>query len=170
MLNYDDKELELLRALRKYLFDKHKANYYFVPTGHTYAALDGIAVKQIGDKAFEIAAVYESKCRHTTLHKLSTYNPPNALMVTYDKLLAGVSVSKELMVPFYCLTYFLDENPTKGMFLEVTDEKGNIVVDIHITRESNPRSKANPNTKVVRTNAYLSIESGELFNVEPKND
>lgn len=170
MLDYDDKERELLRALRKYLFQKTRVNYYFVKTGQTYAALDGIAVKQTGEKMFEVAAVYESKCRHIDLKALKTFEPTNTVMITYDKLMSGVSVSKELMVPFYCLTYFLDEKPPKGMLIEVTDEKGNIISDIHFVRESNPRSKSNPNKKVVRTNAYISTDTGEIFEVEESND
>lgn len=170
MLDYDEKERELLKALRKYLFKQYGVNYYFIPTAHQYAALDGISFKKIKDKTFELASVYESKCRHIDIKSLEGFDPPNTLMVTTKKLMAGVAVSKELRIPFYCLTSFLKENPAKGMFIQVTDDKGEALVDVQFKNEHSPRSKENPEIKVLRNNAYISTATGVIFPIENSDD
>jgi hypothetical protein len=170
MVDYDEKERELLRALRDYLFAEYGVKYFFISTKHKYAPLDGIVFTKGKDKMYALEAVYETKCRHIDIESLKGFDIPNHLMVTTKKIMAGVAVSKELRVPFYCLTYFLKENPPKGMFIQVTNDKGDILVDLKFKDELSPKSKETPDIKIMRSNAYIDISTGVIFPKEKQND
>jgi hypothetical protein len=117
--------------------------------------IDGLIIKQ-----GVIAAVFESKCRNATISQM--HNWGNEWLVTYDKLIRGIEVSKSLCVPFVGMLYLVDSNV--GLSVRIADKFGNIIPKIRLERTETQRTINGG--KIIRTNAYIDISSAKQFPVK----
>jgi hypothetical protein len=125
----------------------------FIETDKTGAAqVDGVMVK---DNV--VVGVYESKCRNLTKEQMHRYG--DEWLVTYEKILGGIEVSKRLRVPFYGFIYFTRE--PIGAFIKIADEEGNILPQIRVAHTVTQMTVNGGS--IIRENAYIDLSSGFTF-------
>ena len=116
------------------------------------AKVDGFLVKD-----YVIVGVFESKCRKTNVSQMNRWGAE--WLLTHQKLLDGVEVSKLLCVPFYGVIYLLDE--PIGVFIKLTDEAGNLTANVRV-EETRTQATINGGT-AVRKNAFIDLSTSYTF-------
>lgn len=107
-----------------------------------------------------IEGVFESKCRKLTIEQLRKFN--NTWLVTFDKVLAGLQMSKQLYVPYYGLVYLLDE--PCGLMIQLSDAMGSPIVKMEVAQTTTRRSINGGLAQ--RANAYVDMSTAHMFPVE----
>lgn len=106
-----------------------------------------------------IQGVFESKCRNLTIEQLRKFN--NTWLVTFDKVLAGLQMSKQLYVPYYGLVYLLDE--PCGLMIQLSDAMGSPIVKMEVAQTTTRRSINGGLAH--RANAYVDMSTAHMFPV-----
>lgn len=109
-----------------------------------------------------VVGVFESKCRKLTLDQLRKFD--NKWLVTFEKVLAGLSFSRKLQVPYYGLVYLLDE--PVGLMVQISDAKGSPIVKMDIAQTTTQRT-VNGGT-IQRANAYIDMSTAYQFPIPPE--
>lgn len=104
-----------------------------------------------------ICGVFESKCRKANVAQMHRWG--DEWILTHQKLLDGVEISKRLRTPFYGIVYLLDE--PIGMFIKLTDNEGKILPKVRV-ENTETRATINGGT-AVRANAYIDISDSWTF-------
>jgi hypothetical protein len=137
-------------------FQSSFKDYYVVQTPKDEPSdIDGFLIKK-----GVIAAVFESKCRNATIAQMKNWG--NEWLVTYDKLIRGIEVSKSLCVPFIGMLYLVDSEV--GLSVRIADKYGNIIPKIRLERTET--QKTINGGKIIRTNAYIDISLAKQFPVK----
>jgi hypothetical protein len=116
------------------------------------AQIDGFLVKEN-----TVVGVFESKCRKATVQLMQKWG--SEWLLTHQKLMDGVDISKKLRVPFYGVIYLLDE--PLGVFIKLTDNVGNLLPKIRV-QETSTQATINGGT-AVRANAFIDLETSYTF-------
>lgn len=111
----------------------------------------------------QLFGVFESKCREMDLHTLRV-NYKNQWLITYDKILAGLDLSKQLYVPYYGLLYLLHEPIC--MMIQISDDRGNAIVDIAVRETITQRSINGGLAK--RVNGFVDMSTAYTFPAPPE--
>lgn len=109
-----------------------------------------------------VVGVFESKCRHLDLEQLRKFD--NTWLVTFDKVLAGLELSRKLHVPYYGLVYLLDE--PMGLMVQISDAKGSPIVKMEVAQTTTQRT-VNGGT-IQRANAYIDMSTAYTFPIPPE--
>ena len=104
-----------------------------------------------------VVGVFESKCRKLTMAQLHKFD--NRWLVTFDKVLAGLSFSRKLQVPYYGLIYLLDDGI--GLMIQISDAKGSPIVNMEVAQTTTQRT-VNGGT-IQRANAYIDMSTAYQF-------
>lgn len=103
-------------------------------------------------KGNEIVMVMENKCRDMTKEQLMKWG--NEWLVTYEKIVKGASVCKQLKVPFYGFLYLVPDKV--ALSIRLADKDGNFLPKIRIERTETQETVNGG--KVTRTNAYINMD------------
>lgn len=128
-----------------------KEGYQVIQTPKSEASdVDGFFCK--GD---QILMVMENKCRDMSLEQLKNWG--NEWLVTYEKIVNGANVCKQLKVPFYGFLYLVPDKV--ALSIRLADKDGNFLPNIRLARTET--QKTVNGGKVVRTNAYISMDGAK---------
>lgn len=112
-----------------------------------------------------LTGLFEVKSRPNVTTETLKKSFGNEWIVTFEKVLDGMQMSRHLRVPFFGVMY-LPEIDT-ALLVKITNSEGDIVVPCRIDRTF---TQATCNTKsgkkVVRTNAYVSMKSAKEISIK----
>jgi hypothetical protein len=104
-----------------------------------------------------VYAVFETKARTTTLNQLKEWN--NEWLVTYDKVVNGAKLARQLRVPFIGFVYLINE--PIGVSIKIADKFGCF---LQKTRLEKTKTQATINGgEAFRVNAFISLENCTTF-------
>jgi len=158
-LDIDTPKGQISLQQERQLLDSLRAAYpgkCFVETKKDMPAqIDGVIIEKR-----TLIGVFESKCRNMTSEQMHKFN--DQWLVTYEKIVAGAEISKRLRVPFYGFLFLIDE--PIGLNVKITDNEGNFIPDIKIERTKTQRTINGGS--IIRTNAYISLETATPFEIK----
>jgi hypothetical protein len=102
-----------------------------------------------------IVGVFESKCRNLSLDELNGFG---SWLITAQKIEKGRLISEYVGAPFLGFLYLLKDD--KIMFWKITDDTGVYLFDFE-AMETETQATINGG-RVVRKNAYLPVEHGQM--------
>lgn len=105
----------------------------------------------------EVQAVAEVKSRDMTEAQLKRFG--NEWLLTYEKILHGALIAKYLRVPFIGVLYLIPD--AKVMTIVIADKDGELIAPIRINRTET--QKTINGGKIIRTNAYLNMDSARIY-------
>ena len=109
-MNYEDyqrfEELAFDHLLKQYGWKIH--------TTPKYALIDGVATKNN-----EVTHIVEFKSRNESLESMERFG---TYLISYDKILNGIEMSRMMCVPFILIVYLIKDGVVIG--LELGDEYG----------------------------------------------
>jgi hypothetical protein len=108
-----------------------------------------------------IVGVFEAKCRKATIKQMENWG--SEWLLTHQKLLDGIEISRRLRVPFYGLIYLLNDGV--GVYIKLTDNTGTLLPEVKIRVENTETQATINGGKVVRANAYIDLSTSYIFAV-----
>jgi hypothetical protein len=119
------------------------------------AVLDGFVCRD-----GEIVASFEDKCRIMTLGDLGRFK--HEWIMTEDKMLKCVEVSRALRVPFGGWLYLVPEG--LALYVQIADAAGNITAKVRTDRTMTHKS-VNSDEMVERQNAFICMKGARALRV-----
>ena len=145
-MNYDDyqrfEELAFDHLLKRYGWKIH--------TTPRYALIDGIATK-----SDEVTHIVEFKSRNESLESMERFG---TYLISYDKILNGIDMSRMMCVPFILIVYLIKDGVVMG--IELSDEDG---VAVPMKIQETRTQKSIEGGKAIRRNAFIDIEKFHIL-------
>lgn len=139
-LKQERRAIELLRS-------KHPDVAYIHTPKDEPAKIDGVLIKNNA-----VIAVVETKCRRMD-YDTFTRTFENEWLITFDKLLDGRKIARDLRVPFVGMLYLVDSDTLLSQ--RIADENGDWALPMRI-KQTETQKTVNGGV-VVRTNAYVKL-------------
>lgn len=145
-MNYDDyqrfEEIAFDHLLKRYGWKIH--------TTPRYALIDGIATK-----ADEVTHIVEFKSRNESLESMERFG---TYLISYDKIVNGISMSRMMRVPFILIVYLIKDGVVMG--IELSDEDG---VAVPMKIQETRTQKSIEGGEAIRRNAFIDIEKFHIL-------
>ena len=145
-MNYDDyqrfEEIAFDHLLKRYGWKIH--------TTPRYALIDGIATK-----SDEVTHIVEFKSRNESLESMERFG---TYLISYDKILNGIDMSRMMCVPFILIVYLIKDGVVMG--IELSDEDG---VAVPMKIQETRTQKSIEGGKAIRRNAFIDIEKFHIL-------
>lgn len=142
------------RDIKRWFEATFKLKYVETPK-HRAALVDAVIIKD------EVVAVAETKCRYNTSLDDFKSNFKNEWLITWEKLSAGIKLSKDLAVPFYGFLYLVKSGSI--MTIRVSDSSGNVVAPIRL--ETTTTQATINGGSANRTNAFVNMKEARIYSI-----
>jgi hypothetical protein len=120
------------------------------------ALIDAVIVKH------QVVAIAETKCRYNVHTEDFKTKFNNEWLITWEKLGAGIGMSKGLAVPFYGILYLVSCGVV--MTVRISDSSGVIAVPIRLETTT---TQATINGGLAnRTNAFIDMKTAKSYKID----
>jgi hypothetical protein len=147
MLDINTPKGQVFLQYERHLIDKIKSKYQvdIIETNkRREARIDNFLVRN-----FELIAVAEMKCRNMSQTQMKEWG--DTWLVTQQKIIDGIEISKLLCVPFLGFLYLIPDDVI--LMWKITDSYGELLINFE-TKNTQTQATCNGN-KVYRNNVYI---------------
>lgn len=126
--------------------EKAVPNHVMVSTPFGASRIDAMLI----DSGDVLSGLFEIKSRTLSMSQLRTYE---TLLITNNKIKAGVELSKQLQCPFYVAAITSDDHI---VIWKITNQNGKKIISFTVETTETQRTIADK-TRTKRANAYLKV-------------